>query len=212
MAADDQMPHINVDMFKNLTGEISVSATDSIEDIGERIKAIRGKRGLSLEEISKITGFSVKLLSDIESNAIQPQLGSIIKLSRALNSAFGDLVSSAGSNLYSITRKDENSVVLKSTSQDGKKQAYLYKSIAPGVKGRNMGAFIVQLEENPDDDMSLHEGEEFIYVLNGVVSLVIGEERFELGPGDSAYYISTSPHLIAAQKGKATILAVIYGK
>jgi quercetin dioxygenase-like cupin family protein len=73
-----------------------------------------------------------------------------------------------------------------------------------------MEALIVQLEENPEDDMSVHEGEEFIYVLDGTVLLNIGGDKFELEPGDSAYYLSTTPHLIASKSGKATILAVLY--
>jgi quercetin dioxygenase-like cupin family protein len=73
-----------------------------------------------------------------------------------------------------------------------------------------MEPLIVQLEENPDREMSVHNGEEFVYVLKGGVVLEVGEERFELEPGDSAYYLSTTPHLIAAMSGSATILAVIY--
>jgi len=52
----------------------------------------------------------------------------------------------------------------------------------------------------------VHDGEEFVFVLDGTVALEIGGERFELEPGDSAYYLSTTPHLIAAKKNKATIL------
>ena len=68
----------------------------------------------------------------------------------------------------------------------------------------------VQLEAIPDSDVSVHDGEEFVYVLDGTVSLVIGEEKFELTPGDSAYYLSTTPHIITAKDSRATILAVIY--
>jgi quercetin dioxygenase-like cupin family protein len=73
-----------------------------------------------------------------------------------------------------------------------------------------MESLLVQLEENPSEDMSVHDGEEFIYVLDGLVSLAIASDRYELSPGDSAYYLSTTPHLIAAKTGKATILAVLY--
>ncbi len=73
-----------------------------------------------------------------------------------------------------------------------------------------MEALIVKLEEKPDVDMSIHEGEEFIYVLNGIAELKIGDEVFDLEPGDSVYYLSTTPHLIAAKEGTATILAVLY--
>jgi quercetin dioxygenase-like cupin family protein len=73
-----------------------------------------------------------------------------------------------------------------------------------------MEALIVQLDEDPEKEVSVHEGEEFIFILDGVVSLEIGEDKFELEPGDSAYYLSTTPHHIAAKSGKATILAVLY--
>jgi quercetin dioxygenase-like cupin family protein len=73
-----------------------------------------------------------------------------------------------------------------------------------------MEALIVQLEENPDEETSQHQGEEFIFVLDGRVLVKLGDDRFELEPGDSVYYLSTVPHLVAATQGKATILAVLY--
>jgi quercetin dioxygenase-like cupin family protein len=73
-----------------------------------------------------------------------------------------------------------------------------------------MEALIVQLAEGPDEERSMHEGEEFIFVLDGVVVLEIGEEVFDLEPGDSAYYLSTTPHLVTSKKGRATIVAVLY--
>ncbi|MBF0469585.1 MAG: cupin domain-containing protein, partial [Desulfamplus sp.] len=54
------------------------------------------------------------------------------------------------------------------------------------------------------------DGEEFIYVLDGIAELKIGEETYDLAPGDSVYYLSTTPHLIKAKEGKSTILAVLY--
>jgi len=210
MEENAQKPQIVVDSFEELTGEISSTAAKGVEEIGKRIESLRKEKGLSLDELSKLTGFDVELLSNIEEDKVQPQLGTLIKLSKALDSAFGRLVSGVGNKLFSITRKDERKVVSRSTSHEGKKQLYTYKSLAPEVKGRHMEAMIVQLEENPDPDISVHEGEEFIYVLDGVVSLKIGEDSFVLEPGDSVYYLSTTPHLIAAKSGKATILAVLY--
>ena len=210
MEENAQKPQIVVDSFEELTGEISSTATKGIEEIGKRIEYLRKEKGLSLDELSKLTGFDVELLSNIEEDKVQPQLGTLIKLSKALDSAFGRLVSGVGNKLFSITRRDERKVVSRSTSHEGKKQLYKYKSLAPEVKGRHMEAMIVQLEENPDQENSVHEGEEFIYVLDGVVFLKIGEDTFSLEPGDSVYYLSTTPHLVSAKSGKATILAVLY--
>jgi transcriptional regulator with XRE-family HTH domain len=203
-------PYINVDFFEDLTGEIPADTQKGIEDIGQRIRSIREEKGLSLEELSKLTGFDVPFLSGIERNEVQPQLGTVIKLSKALDSAFGRLISGVGDKLYSITRKNERRSISRSTSQTGKKKLYTYKSLAPDVKGRHMEALIVQLEEDPAKEISVHEGEEFIFVLDGVVVLEIGEDNFELEPGDSVYYLSTTPHHIAAKSRKATILAVLY--
>ena len=203
-------PHLDIDFFENLTGEISSAPVKSVDDIGQRVRKLREEKGLSLEELSRLTGFDVPFLSSIEKDEAQPQLGTVIKLSKALDSAFGRLVSGVGDKLYSITRKNERRTISRSTSHGGKKQLYIYKSLAPEVKGRHMEALVVQLEEDPEKEISVHEGEEFIFVLDGVVELGIGEDTFALEPGDSAYYLSTTPHHIAAQSGKATILAVLY--
>jgi transcriptional regulator with XRE-family HTH domain len=211
MEKNSEKPHINVDFFEDLTGDIISQDEKGVDALGQKIKALREDKKMSLDAMSKMTGFDVETLSKIEQNEIQPQLGTVIKLSKALDSALGRIVSGQGDSLYSITRKNERKSTLRSTSsKSGGQKLYTYKSLAPEVKGRHMEALIVQLEEYPDQEVSVHEGEEFIFVLDGVVLLKIGEESFELDPGDSAYYLSTTPHLLSAKGGKATIVAVVY--
>jgi transcriptional regulator with XRE-family HTH domain len=210
MQEKTKKPHFDFDFFEDLTGDIPLEPPKSVDDVGDRILKIREEKDLSLDEISKMTGFDVEFLSKIENKELQPQLGTVIKLSKALDSAFGRLVSGVGEKLYSITRKDERRTISRSTSKKGQKKIYTYKSLAPDVKGRHMEAFLVLLEEDPEKETSLHEGEEFIFVLDGEVILEIGEDKFVLEPGDSAYYLSTTAHHIAAKNGKATILAVMY--
>jgi transcriptional regulator with XRE-family HTH domain len=208
---DTPKPYINVDFFEDLTGEIrQPKAGASPVDMGRRIKTLREEKGLSLETLSRMTGFEVELLEQIETGQVQPQLGTLMRLSKALEGAFGRLVSGVGDRLYAITRKNERKVISRSTSRKGARQAYTYMSLAPEVQGRHMEALVVHLESNPDQSRSVHEGEEFVFVLDGTVLLDIGGDRFELEPGDSAYYLSTTPHLITAARGRATILAVLH--
>ncbi len=96
MATKNQKPHINVDFFEDLTGDISESTPTGEEEIGKRIKTLREEKGLSLDELSNLTGFEVELLSNIETSKVQPQLGTVMKLSKALDSAFSRLVSGVG--------------------------------------------------------------------------------------------------------------------
>ncbi len=210
MQTKDEKPHINVDYFEDLTGEIDAPAAEGTEEIGNRIRRLRESKGLSLEDLSRLTGFEESLLAAIENQEVYPQLGTAIKLSKALDSAFGRLVSGRGDRLYSITRSQEQKIVSRSTGKAGAQKLYTYKSLAPEVQGRHMEALMVTLEENPAGELSVHDGEEFIYVLEGTVAMQIAEDKFELAPGDSIYYLSTTPHLIAAKSGQATILAVLY--
>lgn len=210
MEIKDLKPYINVDYFEDLTGDVYRAGGEHMEEIGERIRILRQEKGLTLEEFSHLTGFDVDFLLKIENNEVQPQLGTVIKLSKALDEAFCRIVSCVGDRLFSITRKDDAKPLARSTTQKGNKQLYTYKGLAPEVRGRHMEAMTVILEEGMDEAESVHQGEEFIYVLEGCVYLKIGGDEYELNPGDSVYYLSTVPHHICAKKGKAAILAVLY--
>lgn len=205
-------PPINVDYFEDLTGDIHTGVEVRCDQIGDRIKNLREAKGLTITELSQLTGFEEQMLREIEENALCPQLGTMIKLSKALDSALQRLIAGEGQKLYAITRQNERKVVARSTSLRGQRPAYTYMSLAPEVKGRHMEALMVQLESLGTDERSTHAGEEFIYVLEGTVLLDLGEEHFVLQPGDSAYYLSTTPHVLSAQEGQARILAVIYSE
>ncbi len=210
MADDSATPPINVDYFEDLTGKIDNGSEPHCEEIGGRLKKIREEKGLSIAQLSQLTGFEQEMLSDIESGAVCPQLGTVIKLSKALDSAIQRLISDEGEHLYVVTRQDERKEITRSTTKKGQRAAYTYMSLAPEVKGRHMEPLIVELEAMPDEERSIHQGDEFIYVLQGTVTLDIGDDHFELNPGDSAYYLSTTPHLLTAKEGKAKVLAIIY--
>ena len=210
MEIKDHKPYINVDYFEDLTGDLSGTSGEPIEEIGERIRGLREEKGLTLEEFSHLTGFDIDFLLQIENNEVQPQLGTVIKLSKALDEAFCRIVSCVGDRMYAITRKNDAKPIARSTSKKGRKQLYTYKGLAPEVRGRHMEAMTVILEEGMDEEPSVHQGEEFIYVLEGIVYLKIGGDEFELNSGDSVYYLSTVPHHICAKKGKSVILAVLY--
>jgi transcriptional regulator with XRE-family HTH domain len=212
MTEKDKTRVIDFDFFENLTGDLGAPAVAEVEAVGSRIRALRQEKGVSLEDVSRLTGFEVAFLADIEAGRAQPQLGAMIRLSKALDGAFGRLVSGTGTKLYSITRRHERRTVSRSTSVGGRRHAYAYKSLAPDVKGRHMEALMVQLTATAEREVSVHDGEEFVFVLEGTVALEIGGDRFELEPGDSAYYLSTTSHFITAKSETATILAVLFAR
>lgn len=210
MQQKDKTPYVNVDYFEDLTGDIEGSPEREIQEVASRMRQLRRDKGLSLEELSRLAGIDEDTLSRIESGESQPQLGTVLKLAKSLEGDLGTLISGQGDRPYAITRKADRKRVIRSRKPESHQAQDAYKSLAPEVHGRHMEPLIVRLRPDPKEEPSIHEGEEFIFVLEGTVLLKMGEERFELEPGDSAYYQSSQPHLVAAAHDSATILAVIY--
>lgn len=207
----NDVPSINVDFFEGLTGELPQAGDIAPgPDVGKRIAEIRTKKGLTLADLARMTGFSQELLAGIENSSVQPQLGTIMRLSKALDQALSGMISGTGNKPYEVTRKGERKTVARSTSSGGEKKVYSYQALAHEVEGRSMEPLIVELEELPDVEKSTHDGEEFIFVLSGTARVAVGDDSFDLSPGDCVYYLSSHPHSITGKGGKAVILAVLY--
>jgi len=196
----------------------SISQEPPQEDIqvnvGERVKAVREGRNLSLQDISQRTDLDVSLLEQIESGSFAPPLGIVIKLAKALNLKMGYFISGEEDRAYTIVRKSDRKVVSRYDSKKGEYYGYGYESLAPHKKNRHMEPFLVSLDPaETEEERSTHDGQEFIYVLEGAMEVRLGEEIHILRPGDSIYYDSTVPHLVKCHGDKRTrILAVLYAE
>lgn len=204
------MPYEEDDYFDELTGSIAFDEEQGLKDLGDRIRQLRESRGYSISGLAGVTGYDPDFLRRIETGEVQPQLGAMIKLSRVLEGALGTLIAGEGDRAYAITRRKDRKSVSRSTTARGSQELYAYKSLAPEVRSKHMEPLLVRLKENPEEETSVHEGEEFIFVVEGQVIVKMGQDRFELDPGDSIYYQSNQPHMVAAKNESATILAVIY--
>ena len=87
-----------------------------------------------------------------------------------------------------------------------------FHSLGAGKIDRNIDPFLIDIEyEEGEKELSSHEGEEFIYVLEGEIEVIYGKDTFTIGEGDTIFYDSVVPHhLHASDKNKAKILAVLY--
>lgn len=196
----------------------SISPSSPKEDIqvnvGERVKRVREERELTLQDISQRTGLDVAFLEQVEDGNVAPPLGIVIKLAKALDLKMGYFISGEEDRPYTIVRKNDRKVVSRYSSKEGKYYGYGYESLAPHKKDRHMEPFLVSLEPSKtDEERSAHDGQEFIYVLEGAMEVRLGEEIYVLEPGDSIYYDSTVPHLVKNHGSDVTrILAVLYSE
>ena len=187
---------------------------DIVVNVGERVKNVRENRGLSLQDISLRTDIDVSTLEQIEAGTIAPPLGSVIKLAKALEMKMGYFISGEEDRAYTIVRHNDRKVVSRYDSQTGKYYGYEYESLAPHKKDRHMEPFLVTLEPaDTEEERSTHDGQEFIWVLQGKMEVRLGGEIHILEPGDAIYYDSTVPHLVKCHGTETTkILAVLYAE
>ncbi len=180
--------------------------------VGEKIKELRESLNLSLKDIAEKTGFSTAYLSQVENHLISPPLGALIKIAHSLGIEIGRFFNQSGKAPFTIVRKDERQPTSRVSSKEGVRYGYSYESLAPDKVNRHMEPFLVTLEPAAKRSMPYnHEGEEFLFVLEGRVEIQLGEYTDILDPGDSIYYDSTVPHRVSClDETPAKIVAVIY--
>ena len=174
------------------------------------------KQGYTVEEIAERSGLTVEQISSIENDVNLPSLGPLIKIARALgvrlgtfmddNDALGPIVTRAAD------REKDSSISFSNDATDARKHME-YHPLAQQKAGRHMEPFVIDInpEESPEFQLSAHEGEEFIYVMQGEIEIVYGKETYNLKEGDSIFYDSIVKHHVHGAPGKsAKILAVVY--
>lgn len=214
---DGKEPNTRRDTYQDFLSDITsheIPKEDILVKVGERVRRVRESRGLSLQDISLRTDIDVSMLKQIEEGALAPPLGTIIKLAKALEMKIGYFISGEEDRAYTIVRRDDRKVVSRYDSKRAKYYGYEYESLAPHKKDRHMEPFLVTLEPaETEEERSAHDGQEFIFVLEGNMEVRLGEEIHILEPGDTIYYDSTVPHLVKCHGDKTTkILAVLYAE
>jgi len=181
--------------------------------VGEKVRELRENKGLSLQEMANRTGYTSALLSQVENHLISPPLGALIKIAKALEVKVGTFFGDEPRESYAIVRKDERKHISRYASKEGVSYGYSYESLGFDKKDRQMEPFLVALEPATvkSEKLSAHDGEEFIFILEGEMEAILGDHKDVLYPGDSIYYDSAIPHKVQCHREIPTkILAVIW--
>ena len=190
--------------------------SDNQSIVGHKIKGIRESKNLSIEEISERSGLSAEQILSIENDQNLPSLGPLIKIARALGVRLGTFMDdndALGPVVCRAEDRERNSSISFSNDATDARKHMEYHPLAQQKAGRHMEPFVIDInpEDTPDFQLSAHEGEEFIYVMNGEVEIVYGKDTYTLKEGDSIFYDSIVKHHVHGAPGKsAKILAVVY--
>jgi transcriptional regulator with XRE-family HTH domain len=184
------------------------------KQLGEKIKLLREKREMTIDTLAQQAGIDSAMVAKMEEGELVPYLSPLIKLSRALGVRLGTFLDYQEILGPVVTKKKELSEVERFRGVDTEAdRGRSFYSLALNKTSRHMEPFIVELEPSDESGRktSSHEGEEFIYVLEGEVEILYGKEIYNLSEGESIYYDSIVQHDVKAAGNKsAKVLAVVH--
>ena len=184
------------------------------QGIGDKIKQIRKSRNIDTGELSLRCNLDKQQIQLIEDNKILPSLAPLIKIARSLGVSLSTFIDDNEKTGPVVTFAEEKNRSASFSNKNLKARSHMdFFALASDKAGRHMEPFIIDIkpDEGNDHKLSSHEGEEFVYVLQGSIEINYGKEVYVLNKGDSIYYDSIVNHNLHAYKNKnAKILAVIY--
>jgi len=172
----------------------------TLDAVGPRLKQLRQRRNITLNELAGETGISVSTLSRLEAGLRRPTLEQLLPLARVYGATLDELVDAPPTgdpriNLRPIPTTDGRTI-LPLTRRAGGIQAY--KFILPA--GR----------DDAEPELRTHEGYDWAFVLNGRLRLVLGEHDLILVPGEAAEFDTRTPHWFGAtSSGPVEFLSLI---
>ncbi len=163
------------------------------ENLGNKIKVQRKKKLYTLKDLSDKTGLSTGFLSQLERGLTTVALDSLGRIAEALDVDISFFIPPKSTSPATITRSYERRLLqvldnrfIHYSMENGSEDTVLLPRVIEILPAIEQGREEVEIYQ--------HEGEEFIYVLEGVLTLKLGSETSQLFPGDSAHYKSTTPH------------------
>jgi len=173
----------------------------ALATVGPRLRALRQRRDTTLAALSRMTGISVSTLSRLESGDRRPTLELLLPLAKAHGVTLDELAGAPATgdprvHLRPVTR--DGMTMLPLTRRPGGIQAY--KLIIPAGSAR------------AEPELKVHEGYEWVYVLNGRLRLILGAQDLVLSPGEAAEFDTRLPHWFGSADGESVEFLSLFGR
>ena len=198
--------------YKNLNTTKNNKMEEMKTAIGSKIRGIREQKNIGLEDMAKMSGLNEQYLGAIEADQQIPSIGELIKIVRVLGVRVGTILDDFSNEGPVVSRAKERENIPVMRGKVGTCSPMSYYSLSSKKQDRHIETYIVDLHYTEGQkELSSHEGEEFMYVLEGEVEVRYGKEVYILYPGDTIHYDSIVPHLVLPRTPQgAKTLAVIY--
>lgn len=183
--------------------------------IGMKIRKMRQEKRMTLQLLADATGLSKPLLSQIENEQVIPPLATLLRIAKVFDVGLHHFFQEEGGRNCIFTRAGESRKQSIRSKPGFEVPPYSYHSLAFGKKGSHFEPFIVEFEQRKlsDDLLVSHEGEEFLFLLEGELVFHYGEQIMRMRPGDSVCYDSSERHgYVAVSQQRPRAIAVVFSK
>jgi electron transfer flavoprotein alpha subunit/quercetin dioxygenase-like cupin family protein len=171
---------------------------------GAHVRQLREARGWSTEDLAARTGQTPEFIDQVEESKLSPPVSFIVGMARAMQVDPGTFL-----------RPEEQADI-----QDRRQQAYFrrtreysYTNMTPDAENSHLRGFMVTIEAHQAHKPVAykHEGEEFIFVLEGELEFTLSDKVHQLKPGEAIHFNSDVPHKLRNLTQQATrCLVVLY--
>ena len=169
--------------------------SDSVKQIAMRIKDLREISDYTVERMAEALNVSVEEYRTYESGKTDMPISFLVKIGEVFRVDMTELLTGETPrlNVLSVTRAGRGYDIVRHDQ-------YVYKNLGFNFAHRKIEPLYVTVPPDANRELkpNSHDGQEFDYILSGVMRLVIGKNDVVLHPGDSVYYDSRTPHAMQA--------------
>ena len=156
-------------------------------NLGAHIRRRRKQLGMTLQALCDEAGLSPGFLSQVERGLATPSLGTLAQIAQGLNVGLEHFIG-ATRPADQLTRAGERPQFSIDASALG------YESLGASFPGASLSSYLLHVPPGFESEITAHEGEEIIFILEGEITQMLGGETFTLRTGDSLHYSGSTPH------------------
>jgi transcriptional regulator with XRE-family HTH domain len=174
-----------------------------MDGIYKKIKELRLHNGLTLKELSERTELSISFLSQVERGATSLAITSLKKIADALNIKITEFFDETPNKNYMVKANEQKPFNIKGSE-------FTYARLNGEFAGRLLEPILVTLAPNQKKTQNYgHPGEEFYYVLKGMVIFLIDGKEYMIRDGDTIHFPSTCPHTVENPLNEESLLLCV---
>lgn len=164
-------------------------------EIGHKLRALRLRKKIALVDLGRHTGLSASMLSQLENGKLVPTLPTLARIAMVFDVGLDHFFGARrGRKTFAVVRAGER--IRFPDRADSPSPAYFFECLAFAAQGKGLQAYLAEFPQHKPEDVQehVHEGVEFLFVLEGSLGIRFEGEEHVLKHGDSVYFDATEPH------------------